>query len=112
MNSPGHRANILTAGYEQIGVGIVLGTPSDSSWGATYTTDFGVVARTTTGAAHRQAQRQDGQGGQGEGRQGGTRAAPPRCGREGPRRVKARGAARSSALAAAPAPPPHARSSR
>ncbi len=51
MNSPGHRANILTAGYEQIGVGIVLGTPSDSSWGATYTTDFGVVARTTTGAA-------------------------------------------------------------
>ncbi len=51
MNSPGHRANILTAAYREIGIGIAMGTPSDASWGATYTTDFGVVARTTTAAA-------------------------------------------------------------
>jgi uncharacterized protein YkwD len=45
MNSPGHRANILTAGYDEIGIGVVLGTPGDTSWGATYTTDFGNVER-------------------------------------------------------------------
>jgi uncharacterized protein YkwD len=50
MNSPGHRANILTASYEEIGIGIVLGTPSDASWGATYTTDFGDVERAATTA--------------------------------------------------------------
>lgn len=44
MNSPGHRHNILTGEFEEIGVGIVLGTPGDASWGATYTTDFGAVA--------------------------------------------------------------------
>jgi uncharacterized protein YkwD len=43
MNSPGHRANILAAGYDEIGIGVVLGTPGDTSWGATYTTDFGDV---------------------------------------------------------------------
>ena len=45
MNSPGHKANILTAGYDEIGIGVVLGTPGDTSWGATYTTDFGNVER-------------------------------------------------------------------
>jgi uncharacterized protein YkwD len=44
MNSPGHRANILAAGYDEIGIGVVLGTPGDTSWGVTYTTDFGDVA--------------------------------------------------------------------
>jgi len=42
MDSPGHRANILRRGYEELGVGISLGTP-DSSDGATYTVDFGAV---------------------------------------------------------------------
>jgi uncharacterized protein YkwD len=44
MNSPGHRHNILTGEFTEIGLGIVLGTPGDPSWGATYTTDFGAVA--------------------------------------------------------------------
>src|SRR3954466_6814081 len=44
MNSPGHRHNILTGEFTEIGLGIALGTPTDPSWGATYTTDFGAVA--------------------------------------------------------------------
>jgi uncharacterized protein YkwD len=40
MNSPGHRANILSSSFRAIGVGIALGTPG-SGGGATYTTDFG-----------------------------------------------------------------------
>jgi Cysteine-rich secretory protein family len=44
MNSPGHRHNILTGEFNEIGLGIALGTPGDPSWGATYTTDFGAVA--------------------------------------------------------------------
>jgi uncharacterized protein YkwD len=43
MNSPGHRHNILTGEFTEIGIGIALGTPGDPSWGATYTTDFGAV---------------------------------------------------------------------
>ncbi len=41
MNSPPHRANILNGDYEQVGLGIALGTPSTPNPGATYTTDFG-----------------------------------------------------------------------
>ena len=41
MNSTGHRENILADDYRQIGLGLARGTPSDRSWGATYTTDFG-----------------------------------------------------------------------
>src|SRR5919108_5102685 len=55
MNSPGHRANILTGEFTEVGLGIVPGTPGDPSWGATYTTDFGAVERpvgaTATAAA-------------------------------------------------------------
>jgi uncharacterized protein YkwD len=43
MNSPGHRENILTPEFSEVGIGIVPGTPGDTSWGATYTTDFGAV---------------------------------------------------------------------
>jgi uncharacterized protein YkwD len=50
MASPGHRANILTREYKEIGVGLALGTPGDASWGATYTTDFGDVLRDTSAA--------------------------------------------------------------
>ena len=44
MNSAGHRANILRRSFKEIGIGIVLGTPSVSpaGAGATYTADFGV----------------------------------------------------------------------
>ena len=41
MNSSGHRRNILSAEYEEIGVGVVLGTPVPGPAGATFTTDFG-----------------------------------------------------------------------
>jgi|SRR5215211_521320 len=40
MNSPGHRANILSTSYESIGIGIAAGTPTGDD-GGTYTTDFG-----------------------------------------------------------------------
>jgi len=40
MNSPGHRANILSRSFRAIGIGIAAGTPSGGG-GATYTTDFG-----------------------------------------------------------------------
>jgi uncharacterized protein YkwD len=40
MNSPGHRANILSRSFRSIGIGISAGTPFGSG-GATYTTDFG-----------------------------------------------------------------------
>jgi uncharacterized protein YkwD len=45
MASPGHRKNVLTGEYTEIGLGVVTGTPGDASWGATYTTDFGAVQR-------------------------------------------------------------------
>jgi uncharacterized protein YkwD len=51
MNSPGHRHNILTGEFTQVGIGIVPGTPGDTSWGATYTTDFGNVQRPVTTTA-------------------------------------------------------------
>ena len=41
MNSPGHRENLLSADYSEVGLGLALGTPADQTWGATYTTDFG-----------------------------------------------------------------------
>jgi uncharacterized protein YkwD len=44
MNSPGHRANILNAGFREIGIGIAHGAPvhvGAAARGATYATDFG-----------------------------------------------------------------------
>jgi uncharacterized protein YkwD len=42
MNSAPHRANILSAGFHAIGIGVALGTPTGGGdGGATYTTDFG-----------------------------------------------------------------------
>jgi uncharacterized protein YkwD len=44
MHSAGHRHNILTAAFHQIGIGIALGAPVPAFAGvpaATYTTDFG-----------------------------------------------------------------------
>jgi uncharacterized protein YkwD len=40
MHSPGHRTNILSLSYREVGIGIVAGTP-DGVTGSTYTTDFG-----------------------------------------------------------------------
>jgi uncharacterized protein YkwD len=44
MNSPPHRANILTGNFKEIGVGIVSGAPKGGG-GATFTTVFGAVRR-------------------------------------------------------------------
>jgi uncharacterized protein YkwD len=44
MNSSGHRHNILSRKYRDIGIGIALGAPGaarSAAAGATYTTDFG-----------------------------------------------------------------------
>jgi uncharacterized protein YkwD len=40
MNSPGHRANILSRSFRAVGIGIAAGSPFGGR-GATYTTDFG-----------------------------------------------------------------------
>lgn len=40
MNSPGHKANVLTRGFREIGIGVVVGSPVGGS-GVTYTTVFG-----------------------------------------------------------------------
>ena len=41
MRSPGHKANILSRAFDEIGVGVVVGAPGQGGEGATYTTDFG-----------------------------------------------------------------------
>jgi uncharacterized protein YkwD len=40
MNSPGHKANVLTGSFKDIGIGIVVGSPVGGA-GVTYTTVFG-----------------------------------------------------------------------
>ena len=46
MNSPGHRVNILSSSFREIGVGFSLGTPrSKNDLGGIYTTDFGLAVR-------------------------------------------------------------------
>jgi uncharacterized protein YkwD len=40
MLSPGHRANILHAGFRDLGIGLVAQTP-EGTGGGTFTTDFG-----------------------------------------------------------------------
>jgi uncharacterized protein YkwD len=46
MNSPGHRANILTPAYREVGFGVIAGNPrSGDGSGATFVTEFGVVER-------------------------------------------------------------------
>jgi uncharacterized protein YkwD len=53
MNSPGHRENLLSPDYAEVGLGLALGTPADQTWGATYTTDFGAGAAARATAAPR-----------------------------------------------------------
>ena len=45
MGSAGHRENLLSGDYTEVGLGLALGTPADQTWGATYTTDFGAGAQ-------------------------------------------------------------------
>ncbi len=83
MNSPEHRDNILEPEYDEVGIGVVPGTPGDTSWGATYTTDFGAVVprhdqrRRRPGRVRRQAAQ-----GLGEGREALQERHRPRPRRE------------------------------
>lgn len=62
MESPGHRANMLSDGFREIGLGLVLGNPRQADGrGATYTTVFGAVAGRPV------AQPGSGSGGSGDG---------------------------------------------
>jgi uncharacterized protein YkwD len=45
MESPGHRANVVKRAYRELGIGVVVGTPSNGGAGATYTANFGVIRR-------------------------------------------------------------------
>jgi len=45
MDSPGHRANIVKRSYREMGIGVVMGVPTNGAAGATYTADFGVIRR-------------------------------------------------------------------
>jgi uncharacterized protein YkwD len=55
MNSAPHRENILTAEYTDLGLGLAVGSPSDATWGATYTTDFGTRGPTDQAVAQSRA---------------------------------------------------------
>jgi uncharacterized protein YkwD len=41
MNSAGHRANILSASFREVGIGLAIGAPGAAGPAATYATDFG-----------------------------------------------------------------------
>ena len=41
MNSAGHRANILSPAFREVGIGIAMGAPGASGSAATYATEFG-----------------------------------------------------------------------
>lgn len=46
MASPGHRANVLSGTFRQIGIGIVVGAPlPGADYGATYATEFGRIRK-------------------------------------------------------------------
>jgi uncharacterized protein YkwD len=50
MNSPGHRENILSPAFREIGVGIVAGNPAAADGaGATYVTEFGTLEQPAAG---------------------------------------------------------------
>jgi uncharacterized protein YkwD len=41
MNSAGHRANILSGSFREVGIGLAIGAPGAGGPAATYATDFG-----------------------------------------------------------------------
>ena len=54
MRSPGHRQNILSRRFREVGIGVSFDTPRGSySTGATYTTTFGTRSRPARGRASR-----------------------------------------------------------
>src|SRR3954452_13677564 len=55
MSSPGHRANVLSPEYQEIGIGIALGTPVDRAQGATMAAEYGTRTAAPARAARTQA---------------------------------------------------------
>jgi uncharacterized protein YkwD len=45
MHSAGHRAQVLSGRFRELGVGVAHGVPGSGRHGATYTIDFGVRGR-------------------------------------------------------------------
>jgi uncharacterized protein YkwD len=45
MDSPGHRANILSSKFREAGIGVAIGDPGAGQEGATYALDFGSGGR-------------------------------------------------------------------
>jgi uncharacterized protein YkwD len=45
MESPGHRANILSPKFHEAGIGVAYGDPGAGEDGATYALDFGSGGR-------------------------------------------------------------------
>ena len=41
MNSPGHRVNVLSSSFREVGIGLAIGAPGAGGQAATYATDFG-----------------------------------------------------------------------
>ena len=114
---PGHKANVLTRSYREIGIGIVLGTPKGGPDGSTFTTNFG--RRDAEPVAERRARllhqghvgrhgrhpgagRQGGRGEEGQGQEG--QEGPRAQGRQAPRRCP-QGARRAERLGRRPLPP-------
>ena len=85
MGSAGHRENLLSGDYTEVGLGLALGTPADQTWGATYTTDFGAGAQAPA-PAHARAKAAGREQGAQEGQ------APGECARAASVRRSARSA--------------------
>ena len=109
MNSAGHRENILSSDYDEIGIGIAVGVPTSASDGATYTTDFGHRDGADDDAVVTGEEAADGTGGQPadpaatDSRRGSTRrtAAAHRTPKRGGTRSKAKAGAQSRCKAVA-----------
>jgi uncharacterized protein YkwD len=85
MNSPGHRANVLRPQYAEIGLGFVVGTPTDPSQGATVTAEYGLL-ETAAKAPRRAARCAAGR----TARARGAKAARRACAAKPVRRVRTR----------------------
>ena len=97
MGSPGHRANILQPAYREIGFGVIAGNPSSrGGGGATYVTEFGVVARPRQPASSHERVRRPAAAP--------LRCSPPRSRPRRARRARARSARRARAAPRRPRP--------
>jgi uncharacterized protein YkwD len=57
MDSPGHRANILTGAFRAIGIGVAIGTPQGTPYGATYATEFATSVKPKPKAKKKKAKK-------------------------------------------------------